>query len=123
MVLAANKICKGNRYTCQDKDPICAKMTAINLAFHKINGVVYCMDAILIDKPRATYIINHELYKHKLISTKLFLAKNRCAGIDSVFFSQKNIDTKSLYKYDMLQKLIQMLTQMLTQIICKTSTN
>lgn len=68
LVLASNTMVKGNRYVCQDKDDICCQMTAINLAFHKVDAVVYCMDSIQIDDPRAIYVINHELWKHKVIS-------------------------------------------------------
>jgi len=68
LVMAANAFVRGNKYICQDMDDICCQMTAINLAFHKVDAVVYCMNSITIDEPRRSYIINHELWKHKTIS-------------------------------------------------------
>ncbi len=66
MVLAANHKTKGNYYVCEDIDPICAKMTAINLCFHKIKGEVHCRDVIAYDKPRFTYAINHFYWKYNI---------------------------------------------------------
>lgn len=64
MVLASNHIAKGNYYVCQDLDPICCKMTAINLCFHQIRGEVHCQNALLMDKPRFSLAVNYELWKH-----------------------------------------------------------
>lgn len=68
MVLAANTVAKGNKYICQDLDNICCQMAAINLAFHKIDGIVYCMDTLANSKPTHTYITNLEYWKNKTIS-------------------------------------------------------
>ncbi|SFU49040.1 type I restriction enzyme M protein [Pustulibacterium marinum] len=65
MVLAADHIAKGNYYVCQDKDLICAKMTAINLAMHGIKAEVHCMDTIRMNDLRASYYINYEYWKLK----------------------------------------------------------
>lgn len=64
IVLAANHKANGNYYVCQDLDPICVKMTAINLCFHKIRGEVHCMDVLHMEKPRFSYAINHQLWKN-----------------------------------------------------------
>lgn len=68
MILAANQVAKGNYYICQDLDPICCKMTAINLCFHKINAEIYCMDTLRMDKPRFVMATNYELWKNKTLS-------------------------------------------------------
>jgi type I restriction enzyme M protein len=67
MVLAADNKTKGNYYVCEDIDPICAKMTAINMCFHKIKGEVHCRDVLMQDKPRFSYAINHQLWKVNII--------------------------------------------------------
>ena len=67
-VLAAHTFAKGNRYVCQDRDLICCQMTAINLAFHKVDAVVYCMDTLANSKPSHTFVINHKYYHNKTIS-------------------------------------------------------
>jgi type I restriction enzyme M protein len=65
MVLAANKMAKGNYYVCEDLDPICCKMTAINLCFHEIRGEVHCHDSLKMDKPRFSVATNYEFWKNK----------------------------------------------------------
>ncbi len=64
MILASNQAAEGNYYVCQDLDPICCKMTAINLCFHKIRGEVHCMNSLLNEKPRFSLAINYEFWKH-----------------------------------------------------------
>jgi type I restriction enzyme M protein len=64
-VLAANKLTKGNYYICQDLDPMCCKMTAINLCFHQIRGEVHCHNTLLMDKPRFSLVTNYEFWKNK----------------------------------------------------------
>lgn len=68
MILAANAFVKGNSFIAQDADDICCQMTAVNLAFHKVDAVVYCMDTLANSKPRNTYIINWKYYHNKTIS-------------------------------------------------------
>lgn len=65
MVLAMNKQVKGCYYVCQDLDPMCAKMTAINCLMHEIKCEVHCMDALRMDKIYTSYFINHEFWKLK----------------------------------------------------------
>jgi type I restriction enzyme M protein len=64
MVLAANQVTKGNYYVCEDLDPICCKMTAINLCFHEIRGEVHCHDTLKMDKPRFSLATNYEFWKN-----------------------------------------------------------
>lgn len=72
MVLASNQITKGNYYICQDLDPICCKMTAINLCFHKINAEIHCMDTLKMDTPRFSIATNYEFWKNEVISIYYF---------------------------------------------------
>lgn len=65
MVLAFDNSTKGNYYVCQDLDPICAKMTAINLAMHEIKSEVHCMDTIGNRDLRFSFYINHQIWKTK----------------------------------------------------------
>jgi type I restriction enzyme M protein len=64
MVLAANQVTKGNYYVCEDLDPMCCKMTAINLCFHEIRGEVHCHDTLKMDKPRFSLVTNYEFWKN-----------------------------------------------------------
>jgi type I restriction enzyme M protein len=64
MVLAANHKAKGNYFICEDLDPICCKMTAINLCFHEIRAEIHCHDALRMDKPRFSLVTNYEFWKH-----------------------------------------------------------
>ncbi len=66
MVLAMNNKIKGCYYVCQDLDPMCAKMTAVNCLMHEIKCEVHCMDALRMDKIYTSYYINHEFWKHKV---------------------------------------------------------
>ncbi len=68
MILAANSIQDGNEYVAQDIDHICCKMTALNMAFHRIRGTVYHMDALQNSEPWNVYLINFEFWKHKTIN-------------------------------------------------------
>lgn len=65
MLLAANQKTKGMYFVAMDIDPICVKMTAINLCFHNIRAEVHCMDAIRLEKPYFTYAVNHNIFKTK----------------------------------------------------------
>jgi type I restriction enzyme M protein len=65
LILAANKVCKGNYYVCEDLDPMCCKMTAINLCFHQIRGEVHCHDSLTRNKPRFSLATNYEFWKNK----------------------------------------------------------
>ncbi|MFB9055070.1 N-6 DNA methylase [Formosa undariae] len=71
-VLSANNYAPGNYYICQDLDPICCKMAAINLCFHEVRGEVHCMDTLRMSDPTQSYYINYEFWKHK---TKLIIMK------------------------------------------------
>ena len=64
-ILAANKVAPGNYYIAQDIDPVCAKMTAINMCFHHIRGEVHCMNVIAMSKPLFSLSINYDWHKHK----------------------------------------------------------
>jgi type I restriction enzyme M protein len=63
MVLAFNQSTKGNYYVCQDLDPMCTKMTAINLCMHEIKSEVHCMDTLKMSDIRFSFYINYELWK------------------------------------------------------------
>jgi len=65
MVLAMNNKTKGNYYVCQDLDPMCVKMTAINLAMHEIKSEVHCMDTLRMSDLRFSLYINHQFWKVK----------------------------------------------------------
>lgn len=64
MILAANKVTEGNYYICEDLDPICCKMTAINLCFHNIRAEIHCHDALTKSNKRFSLAINYEFWKH-----------------------------------------------------------
>lgn len=64
LILAANKIAKGNYYVCEDLDPMCCKMTAINLCFHQIRAEIHCHDTLAMDKPRFSIATNYEFWKN-----------------------------------------------------------
>ena len=64
MVLAANHQAKGNYYVCEDLDPLCCKMTAINLCFHDIRGEVHCHNALTRDESRFSFAVNYEFWKN-----------------------------------------------------------
>ncbi|WP_341221047.1 N-6 DNA methylase [Polaribacter atrinae] len=72
MILASNQITQGNYFYAQDLDPICCKMTAINMAMHEIRGEVHNMDTLRMSNLRMSYSINFDFYKHK---TPLILLK------------------------------------------------
>lgn len=72
MVLAANNVTKGNYFVCQDLDPICCKMTAINLCFHQIRAEIHCHDTLKMDKPRFSLVTNYEFWKNKTHSILLY---------------------------------------------------
>lgn len=65
IVLAANSIAEGNYYVCQDLDPICCKMSAVNLCFHKIRAEIHCMDSLRITQPKVTYQTNYNIWETK----------------------------------------------------------
>lgn len=49
MLLSFNAYHPGNRLFGEDLDPICAKMTALNMAIHGCQGQVTCMDSLCQD--------------------------------------------------------------------------
>lgn len=65
MILASHTLSQGNYYVCQDLDPICCKMTAINLCFHDVRGEIHCMNSLTNEKPIFSLAINYELWKNK----------------------------------------------------------
>jgi type I restriction enzyme M protein len=74
LVLAANQVAKGNYYICQDLDPICCKMTAINLCFHEIRAEIHCMDSLRMTDRRFTLVTNYEYWKNE--TNSIFLYNN-----------------------------------------------
>lgn len=72
MILAANHQANGNYFVAQDLDPICCKMTAINMCLHEIRGEVHNMDTLRMTDFRMSYSINYDFHKHK---TPLILLK------------------------------------------------
>ncbi|MFY0481460.1 N-6 DNA methylase [Flavobacterium sp. PLA-1-15] len=66
MVLAMNQIAKGNYYICEDLDPICCKMTAINLCFHEIKAEIHCRDTLKQTEPRFSMATNYEFWKNNI---------------------------------------------------------
>lgn len=65
LILASNNYAEGNYYICEDLDPICCKMTAINLCFHDIRAEIHCHNVLTRSNKRFTYIVNYEHWKHK----------------------------------------------------------
>jgi type I restriction enzyme M protein len=63
LVLAMNKVVKGHYYVCQDLDPMCAKMAAINLAMHEIKAEIHCMDTMRMDDLRFSFYVNYDFWK------------------------------------------------------------
>lgn len=61
-LLAFNKVAPGNYFVAQDKDPICTKMTAINLALHGCKGQSLNGDTLLPDDFSFGYEINPRIY-------------------------------------------------------------
>ena len=72
LVLAANQVAKGNYYICQDLDPICCKMTAINLCFHEIRAEIHCMDSLRMADRRFSLVTNYEYWKNETKSIFLY---------------------------------------------------
>lgn len=68
MILSCNAFAQGNKYFANDLDHICCKMTAINMAGHKINGVVEHKDTLKNNEPYRRYVINYQYWKYKQIS-------------------------------------------------------
>jgi len=71
LILASNHISKGNYYVAQDLDPLCCKMTAINMCMHEIRGEVHNMDVLRQTTPRISYSINFNFHKHKTLIIQL----------------------------------------------------
>ncbi len=67
MILAANHFTEGNYYVAQDLDPICCKMTAINMCLHEVRGEVHNMDVLKNNNPTVSYSINYKFYSHKTL--------------------------------------------------------
>lgn len=73
IVLASNSFAPGNYYVCQDLDPICCKMAAINCCLHTVRAEIHCMNTLTLSKPTVSYYVNHDYWKHK---TKYIILKN-----------------------------------------------
>lgn len=63
LLLSANNYAKGNYYICNDIDPMCCKMTAINFCFHDIKGEIHCMDTFKNEKPFFSLFTNFDFWK------------------------------------------------------------
>ena len=59
MLLAFNQAYPGNYVYGEDLDPICAKMTALNMAIHGCQGQVCCMNSITLKDWRFGYQVNY----------------------------------------------------------------
>ncbi len=46
MLLAFHALAPGNYHFAADLDPICARMTAVNMAMHGCEGEAVCMDSL-----------------------------------------------------------------------------
>lgn len=57
MILAGNAHCMGIEWHAGDLDPVCAKMSAINMAWHGIKGYAHCVDTLAMET-KFGYIIN-----------------------------------------------------------------
>lgn len=58
MLLSFNRYNPGNRLYGEDIDPMCARMTALNMALHGCQGQVCCMDSLAIDNWRFGFEVN-----------------------------------------------------------------
>jgi len=62
MILAANSWCLGNYYSAVDLDPMCTKMTALNMCIHGVKGQVNCGNSLYIGQDwRFGYEVNYHL--------------------------------------------------------------
>lgn len=62
--LAANSVCLGNFHFLVDLDYTCAKMSALNLMLHGINGIVVCDNSLDPGSEfRGAFVVNHNLNK------------------------------------------------------------
>jgi type I restriction enzyme M protein len=62
MLLAANNIILGNTYFANDIDPICSKMTAINMCIHGLRGQAVCANGLWYgDSWRFGFAVNENL--------------------------------------------------------------
>ncbi|OIQ22042.1 MAG: hypothetical protein BM557_01295 [Flavobacterium sp. MedPE-SWcel] len=75
-ILAADKVVSGNYYVCEDIDPICCKMTAINLCFHNIRGEIHCRDVIAYSAPRFSLAVNYNYIDSKINSIFYYSSNN-----------------------------------------------
>lgn len=66
LILAAHAHNPMNFYWACDKDPICAKMTAINMCLHNAAGVVFVGDSLAMEFHIAYYIDRVEMGGHVL---------------------------------------------------------
>lgn len=91
MVLAANSVCPGNTYYCIDLDPVCTKMTTINMLMHGMIGETCCGNSLyLIDNYNFGYKVNPHLLLTG-VPTLLPLAKEESYlyNSDLSMFSEK----------------------------------
>jgi type I restriction enzyme M protein len=49
LLLAAHGVNHKNQYYGDDKDPLCTKMTAVNMALHGMRGQACCVDTLCLD--------------------------------------------------------------------------
>jgi len=65
MILSINNFAKGNYFVAADLDPMCVKMTCINLAIHGIKAEVHQQNSLSQETPYNSYVINHDYHKTK----------------------------------------------------------
>ena len=81
LLIAHHAHCPGNFQYGQDLDPICAKMTAINMMIHGCRGEVACMNTLTMEWRFGFYI---NPYLHKFGSPQIVKVKEYQ---DSIFYA------------------------------------
>lgn len=59
MLLSFNAYNPGGLLYGEDLDPVCAKMTALNMAIHGCQGQVFCCNSLTLDDWRFGYQVNY----------------------------------------------------------------
>lgn len=72
MLVAYNKVNPKAFFTGQDLDPICTKMTALNMCFFNMNGYALCGNSLSLEKP----IFGYETIRSPLGGTMRKLNEN-----------------------------------------------
>lgn len=67
MLLAMHKISPQNYYSAADLDPLCCKMTCLNMLIHGMVGEVHHMDS-LRQEVYTSWVVNHKLRVKKIPS-------------------------------------------------------